>query len=94
MANLIPYIAIWAVLAIVITVLYVYRRSIAKQEDETLHVLEAEAAALSQQAVVAKKLEVVDRWGKILTVVEVLYSLALAGLYVYNSWLASTKTVL
>jgi len=40
---------------------------------------------------VAKKLEVIDRWGKILTIVAFVYALAILGLFLYNGWTESTK---
>jgi hypothetical protein len=57
-------------------------------------VLDADAGMAAQQATVAKKLEVVDRWGKILTILVVVYSLALAALYIYFVWQESTKVTL
>jgi hypothetical protein len=94
MLNLFPYIIVWAVLAAVVLGLYIYRRSIARQEDETLHVLDSEVAQISQQAVVARKLEVVDRWGKTFTVLVLLYSLVLAAVYFYGVWQSSTKVMM
>lgn len=94
MSNLIPYVVVWSVLALGVIVLYAYRRAVAKQEDETLHVLDAEVAQVSQQTVVARKLEVIDRWGKLVTLLAVLYTLALVGLYIYNAWMASSRVVM
>ncbi len=54
--------------------------------DETIHVLDAEAASIPQQEEVSKKLMVIDRWGKILTVVAVLYLMGIAAAYVYSSF--------
>ena len=83
MTNLLPHIVIWAVLATIVVILAIYRRKIGSEADETLHVLDGEAAAMSAQAVVAKKLAVIDRWGKILTVIAVIYLLAIATMYFY-----------
>jgi len=94
MNTLFPYVVVWAVLAVILVVLYIYRRHIALKDDETLHVLDADAGMVAQQVAVAKKLEVVDRWGKILTIIAVLYSLALAGLYIYTVWQESTKVTM
>lgn len=94
MNTLYPYLAVWAVLVVILVVLYIYRRRIALKDDETLHVLDADVGMVAQQATVAKKLEVVDRWGKILTILVVLYSLVLAALYIYVVWQESTKVTL
>jgi uncharacterized membrane protein len=94
MNTLLPFLVIWAILAVILVVLYMYRRRIALKDDETLHVLDADANMVAQQATVAKKLEVVDKWGKILTVLVVVYTLALAGFYIYTVWQESTKVSL
>jgi hypothetical protein len=88
--NLLPYFVIWAVLAVVVLVLIVMRKSVASAEDDSLHVLHA--GAVSQQINVNHKLEVIDKWGKILTAVAVVFGLALAGLYMYQSWIQMSKT--
>lgn len=84
MTNLIPHIVIWAVLATIVVILAIYRRKIGSGADETLHVLDGEAGAMDAQTLVAKKLAVVDRWGKILTAVVVIYLLAIATMYFYT----------
>lgn len=85
MTNLVIHLVIWAVLATVVVFLAIYRRRIYMKSDEVLHVLDAEAPLVSTQAVVAKKLERIDFWGKALTVVVVLYALALVGVYIYGA---------
>ena len=84
MTILIPHIAIWAVLTTVVVFLAIYRKKVNGTVDETLHVLDAEAAAVSVQSEVARKLAVIDRWGKTLTVVAFLYLLGMAGWYLYS----------
>lgn len=85
--NFLPYFVIWVVLAIVVIGLYLYHRSIARQEDALLAggVLEAPDVVRNQSAL-DQKLASVDRWGKLLTAVMVIYGLALAGLYLYQTW--------
>jgi hypothetical protein len=90
MTEYIPHIAVWAVLTTVVVILAIYRRRLDLKVDDTLHVLDSEAAAIPAQAAVAKKLAVVDRWGKILTVVAVLYLLGIAGAYIYSSFSDTT----
>jgi hypothetical protein len=70
----------------VVVFLAIYRRRINAEVDENLHVLDAEAQAIPTQELVARKLAVVDRWGKILTVISVLYLLGMAAVYVYSSF--------
>ncbi len=84
MTNLLPHIVIWAVLATIVVILAIYRRKVGSGADETLHVLDGEASAMAAQAVVAKKLAVVDWWGKILTILVVIYLLTIATMYLYS----------
>ena len=86
MTTYMPYIATWAVLATVVVILAVYRRRLDLKVDDTLHVLDSEASSIPAQEEVSKKLIVIDRWGKILTVVAVLYMLGIAAVYIYSSF--------
>jgi len=76
-----PYLAIWVVLALAVLILLVRRKMIASKEDDNIHVM---SGPNPQQTVVAAKLEVIDKWGKILTVIAVAFGLVLATLYVYS----------
>ena len=87
--NLLPFIISWAALATVVLCLAIYRKVVARKEDDFLHVDGGQA--VSEQAAVAKKLEVIDRWGKILTIVAFVYALAILGMFLYNGWTDSTK---
>lgn len=86
MTIFLPYIAGWGVLTTVVVILAIYRRRLDLRVDETLHVLDSQASAIPAQAEVAKKLAVIDRWGKILTVLSVLYLLGIAAAYIYSSF--------
>ena len=88
--NLISYIVVWAVLGIIVLVLAVSRMRLAKRDDASLHVLVNEGEAEKQKDM-TKKLGRIDLWGKVLTVVLVLYGIALAGVYMYQAWQQSSK---
>ncbi len=81
--NLLPLVVAWGALATVVLALAFYRRSVANKEDDFLHVNTNVAA---QQVALAKKLEVIDRWGKILTVIAAVFAVILFGLFLYNGW--------
>jgi uncharacterized membrane protein len=81
--NIMPLAVIWAVLATVVLALALYRRSIAAKEDDIVHV---NVDVTPKQEAVNKKLEAIDRWGKILTVIVVIYALVLLGLFLYSGW--------
>ena len=69
MMNLLPYFIAWAALAIVVLILALMRRQIAIREDDSLHIGTGEAALVTEQVQTAKKLESIDKWGKLLTIV-------------------------
>jgi hypothetical protein len=56
---------------------------ISREEDDSLHVMHG---TLTQQTTVAQKLDAIDKWGKILTVVTVIFGLLLAAAYVYSQF--------
>ena len=81
-AYFLPSIIVWSVVALAVIFLFIKRKMVASKEDDTLHVLHG---TLSEQSAVANKLEVIDKWGKILTVVAVVLGLLLAAIYVFES---------
>jgi len=90
--TLTPFVVLWGVLAASVLVLIVWRKAVGRNEDDTLHVLHGEA--LPQQAAVAHKLDVIDRWGKTLTILTVAFGVLIAGVFVYQTWVQTTTTIL
>jgi hypothetical protein len=90
MSKYIPYAIAWGVLAIVVIILAFMRRSVASHEDDTVHLTGDVDRALSEQAVTAKKLETIDKWGKSLTVILVVTGLVLGGLYGWDVFNATS----
>lgn len=88
--NLFPFLVVWILLAVTILAMLVWRKSIARNEDEFLHLPDAASGQRSLQASVAHKLEVIDKWGKVLTVFAVVFGLILGVLYVYQGWVSRT----
>jgi hypothetical protein len=92
--DLIPYFILGIVLVLAVIALAVWRKVVAGQEDDTLHVL-AEPSVITHQVSVAHKLEVIDKWGKLLTIVTTLYLIAVVVFYAYQHWVkTSTSGVL
>jgi hypothetical protein len=88
--DLRPFVAIWAALAAVVVVLIVRRKMVTHGESDSVHVLDTAVSASSHQVMVAQRLEVIDRWGKILTAVALIYGLALAAAYAYQIYMANS----
>jgi hypothetical protein len=86
-----PFFVLWLLLAFTVLGLAVYRKLISGKEDENLHLADGPQAS-TQQVVVAHKLDVIDKWGKLLTVVAVAYGLLLVAIYTYQTWLSAGTT--
>jgi hypothetical protein len=80
---LFPLLVLWIVLALSVLSLFLWRQAVARNEDDSLHVMHG---ALTQQTSLSQKLDVIDKWGKILTVITVVLGLLLAAAYVYGQF--------
>ena len=89
--NLFPFVVLWSVMAIAVLALIVIRKRIASGEDDTLHVMEGDARMIPHQQELAHKLEVIDRWGKSLTVVTVVFGMIVGALWVYQGWVSASN---
>jgi hypothetical protein len=81
--DLRPFLALWGVVAASVIALFIWRKIVAGKEDDTLHV---NSGALSQQTEIAQKLDQIDKWGKIMTVIAVLLGILVAAAYVYGQF--------
>lgn len=91
MSNLLPYAIAWAVLAVIVAALAIARKMVSSHEDDSVHLGGDSSVAMTEQMTVAKKLEAIDRWGKILTVVLAVTGVVLAVLYGLQMWEATSK---
>ncbi|MGA2272093.1 MAG: hypothetical protein ABSH00_00965 [Bryobacteraceae bacterium] len=88
MSPYVPFVVLWAALALAVIGLIVYRRFVSAGEDDMIHVSDAAGSVTSHQVSVAQKLDQIDKWGKTLTVITVVYGVVLASVYVYQSWMS------
>jgi hypothetical protein len=77
--SLLPLLVVWVVLALGVLTLFLWRQSVARGEDDSLHVMHG---TITSQTTLSQKLDVIDKWGKILTVVTVVLGLLIAVAYV------------
>lgn len=84
-------IVIWLALTSAVIGLAVYRKLVARNEDDFLHVSDGDRARVAQQAALAGRLDAVDKWGKTLTIIAVSLGAVLAGITVYQTWMDSLK---
>ncbi len=85
MTNLGPYIGAWMVLAVVVLALALYRKFVSVHGDNYLHVSEGESSLIPHQISVNQKIDRIDRWGEILTVLTLVAGLALGCVYFYRA---------
>ena len=81
--NLIPLLVVWVILALGVLALFLWRQALARGEDDSLHVMHG---TLTSQTSLSAKLDVIDKWGKIMTIVAVVFGLVIAFLYVYATF--------
>jgi hypothetical protein len=84
--NWTPYIAVWSFFAAIVLALAAYRKTLAGREDDSIHVSDGASRLIPQQIAHAQRIQVVEKWGKTLTVVVVLAGLVLAGIYFNGVW--------
>jgi hypothetical protein len=84
--NYYPWFIVWLIMAATVLVLAAWRKTVTRNEDDSLHVSEATTAAIPRQVELTQKLAKIDRLGKGATIVAVVYGLALFGVYFYHVW--------
>lgn len=90
--NLIPYVAIWAVIGITVLALALYRKILTFHgDDEFVHLTEGEQRLIPHQVALGHRLELIDRWGKTLTVITAAYGLAIVAVVLFQAWQASLQ---
>ena len=88
--NLIGYAIGWAILTLCVIGLALYRKYFSSREGGAPEMFGSDAF-IHHEADVAHRLDVIDRWGKALTVVSFVSGIALAAVFLYNAWVTSTR---
>jgi hypothetical protein len=81
-----PLLMVWVVFAGIVLVLLIHRFLLTVHEDTSIHADVAGQSLAERQAGIAHRLELIDYWGKLLTIVTLLYGLGIAGAYLYLAW--------
>jgi hypothetical protein len=90
--NMIPYIAVWSVCGLAVLALALYRKVLTFHgDDEFVHLAAGEQRLIPQQVARAQRLDVIDRWGKGLTVFTFAFGLAIVGVVLFSAWQASLQ---
>ena len=90
--NLIPFIATWSVFALAVLALALYRKILTFHgDDELVHLAVGEQQLIPQQVARAHKLDLIDRWGKGLTIFTAAYGLLIVAVVLFAAWQASLQ---
>ena len=82
---------VWCAMAAFVLCLSMYRKLVARSEDDLVHLGEGSERLVTQQKTVASRLEFIDRWERILTTVTIAFGLVVGALYLYNGWIDSSR---
>jgi len=90
--NLIPYIAIWSVCGLAVLALALYRKILTFHgDDEFVHLAQGEERLIPHQVELSHKLELVDRWGKSLTIFTVAFGIVITAIVLIHAWQVSVQ---
>ena len=84
--DLRPFLVLWAIVIAALVVVAFWRRTVSVQEDPALHLGAAHEGTAAEQTALAKKLEQIDKWMKILTVAVIVFGLLLGAAALYKGW--------
>ena len=79
-------VAVWTLLAAVVIGLALYRKLISRGELDVVHIRDSEAALIPGQELLARRLDWIDHWGKLMTVTTVVYGFLMAVVYLIRVW--------
>jgi hypothetical protein len=82
--KLTPWVLTWAILAVIVLALAIYRNLMALHGDDNLHIATGEETLIPKQLAFYRVMGTIDRWGEGLTVVTVVGGLVLAAIYLYS----------
>ena len=84
--DLRPFLVLWAIVIAALVVVAFWRRTVSVQEDPALHLGAAHEGTAAEQTALAKKLEQIDKWVKLLIIVVIAFGVLLAAAALYKAW--------
>ncbi len=93
MTTLTPYVIVCVTLAAATLGLALYRKLISAAEKDIIYLGQGEERNIPQQSALAARLAMIDKWGKVLTIVTVGLGAVLAAIYLYKAWVESGTTL-
>jgi hypothetical protein len=83
----------WLALGATLLGLMIFRKYMARNEDDFLHVSNATSSVLNSQTETAHRMDVIDRWITILLATTLIYGLIIGGCFLYQAWQVNSKPV-
>jgi hypothetical protein len=83
----------WATLLCAYAIVAVMRWSLSRREDDHLHFSDSEQQLVATQTNIAHKLDMLDKWNRILLTVTIVSGIVIGLLYIYVEWQATRSTV-
>jgi len=83
--NMTTVLAFWLALGVATIALAIYRKVLAKSEDNFIHLTHGGGGVVESQEALASKLAAIDKWGKTLTIITFVTGLMIGGVYVYEA---------
>ncbi|HLG98371.1 MAG TPA: hypothetical protein VKX49_18790 [Bryobacteraceae bacterium] len=77
---------VWIALTLFVISLALVRKYAAREEDDLVHLTGVADAVITHQTEVAHKLDKIDRWGKLLTVADLVFGFVLLAISMYTTW--------
>jgi hypothetical protein len=77
---------VWVVLTVFVISLALIRKFTARNEDDLVHLSGSPEPVIEKQFTVARQLDTIDHWGKLLTVVDVVFGFALVAVTLFSTW--------
>ena len=81
-----PYVVTWAIMAVIVLALLLYRTLLALHEDDNLHIADSEQKLIPKQMAFYRVMDKIDHWGEALTAITVAGGLCIAAVYIYQVW--------
>jgi len=79
-------IGVLIVMTVVVAILAAYRKFVARNEDDVVHLADASGQLVTNQLKTARSLKVVDRLGVGITIATGVYAIVLFALFLYNGF--------
>jgi hypothetical protein len=79
-------IATFGVLVAALVMVSLIRWNVGQKEDDHLHVMDSEKELIGVQSNIAHRLDVLDRWRKILLIATVMFGIAILALHMYSTF--------